>query len=82
MTDSQQGGKNQVRLPKGLKRAEIVPKSKDHYVREFDYDHAIDADFDAHRAEYTEIIMYGVPVKVKVEKDEGLEFELCDPKLK
>ena len=74
MTDSQQGGKNQVRLPKGLKRAEIVPKSKDHYVREFDYDHAIDADFDAHRAEYTEIIMYGVPVKVKVEKDEGLEF--------
>jgi len=49
-----------------MKRAEIVPKSKDHYVREFDYDHAIDADFDAHRAEYTEIIMYGVPVKVKV----------------
>ena len=74
MTDSQQGGKNQVRLPKGLKRAEIVPKSKDHYVREFDYDHAIDADFDAHRAEYTEIIMYGVPVKVKVKKDEGPEF--------
>lgn len=66
MTDSQQGGKNQVRLPKGLKRAEIVPKSKDHYVREFDYDNAIDADFDAHRAEYIEIIMYGVPVKVKV----------------
>ena len=80
MTDSQQGGKNKVRLPKGLKRAEIVPKSKDHYVREFDYDHAIDADFDAHRAEYTEINMYGVPVKVKVEKDEGSEF--YDPKQK
>ena len=82
MTDSQQGGKKQVRLPKGLKRAEIIPKTKDHYVREFDYDHAIDADFDAHRAEYTEIIMYGVPVKVKVEKDERPEFKLCDPKLK
>ena len=82
MTDSQQGGKNQVRLPKGLKRAEIVPKSKDHYVREFVYDNAIDADFDAHRAEYTEIIMYGVPVKVKVEKDEGSESKFCDPKLK
>lgn len=80
MTDYQQGGKNQVRLPKGLKRAEIVPKSKDHYVREFDYDHAIDADFDAHRAEYTEIIMYGVPVKVKVEKDEVSEF--YEPKQK
>ena len=70
MADSQQGGKNQVRLPKGLKRAEIVPKTKDHYVREFDYDNALEADFDAHRAEYTEIIMYGVPVKVKVQKSD------------
>ena len=70
MTDSQQGGKNQVRLPKGLKRAEIVPKTKDHYVREFDYDNALEADFDAHRAEYTEIIMHGVPVKVKVQKSD------------
>ena len=78
MTDSLQDGNKRVQLPKGLKRAEIVPKTKDHYLREFDYDHAIDADFDAHRAEYTEIIMYGVPVKVKVEKDEGLEF--YDPK--
>ena len=82
MTDSQQDGNKTVKLPKGLKRAEIVPKSKDHYVREFDYDHAIDADFDAHRAEYTEIIMYGVPVKVKVEKDDGSESKFCDPKLK
>ena len=70
MTDSQQGGKNQVRLPKGLKRAEIVPKTKDHYVREFDYDNALEADFEEHRAEYTEIIMYGVPVKVKVQKSD------------
>ena len=66
MTDSLQDGNKRVQLPKGLRRAEIVPKTKDHYLREFDYDHAIDADFDAHRAEYTEIIMYGVPVKVKV----------------
>ena len=70
MTDSLQDGNKRVQLPKGLKRAEIVPKSKDHYVREFDYDHAIDADFDAHRAEYTEIIMYGVPVKVKAQKSD------------
>ena len=70
MADSQQGGSKRVQLPKGLKRAEIVPKTKDHYLREFDYDHAIDADFDAHRAEYTEIIMYGVPVKVKVQKSD------------
>ena len=70
MTDSQQDGSKRVQLPKGLKRAEIVPKTKDHYLREFDYDHAIDADFDAHRAEYTEIIMYGVPVKVKVQKSD------------
>ena len=70
MTDSLQDGNKRVQLPKGLKRAEIVPKTKDHYLREFDYDHAIDADFDAHRAEYTEIIMYGVPVKVKVQKSD------------
>ena len=70
MADSQQGGKNQVRLPKGLKRAEIVPKDRESYNREFDYDNALDADFDAHRAEYTEIIMYGVPVKVKVQKSD------------
>ena len=69
-----------LQLPKGLKRAEIVPKDRESYNREFDYDHAIDVDFDAHRAEYTEIIMYGVPVKVKVEKDEGSEF--YEPKQK
>ena len=55
-----------VQLPKDLKRVEAVPRERVKYHREFDYDHAIDADFDAHRAEYTEIIMYGVPVKVKV----------------
>ena len=70
MADSQQGGKNQVRLPKGLKRAEIVLKDRESYNREFDYDNALEADFDAHRAEYTEIIMYGIPVKVKVQKSD------------
>ena len=59
-----------LQLPKGLKRAEIVPKERESYNHEFDYDHAIDADFDAHRAEYTYIIMYGVPVKVKVQKSD------------
>lgn len=62
------GDKNYKRiwLPDGLKRAEIVPKSKDHPIREEAYDKALVEDFDAHRAEYREVIMYGVAVKVKV----------------
>ena len=59
-----------LQLPKGLKRAEIVPKDRESYNREFDYDNALEADFDAHRAAYTEIIMYGVLVKVKVQKSD------------
>lgn len=55
-----------VRLPKGLKRAESVPKSSEHYKREFDYDKALEADFEANRAAYIEVVMHGVPVKVKV----------------
>lgn len=55
-----------VWLPEGLARAEIVPKSKAKPIREEDYDKALEADFDAHRAEYREVIMYGVAVKVKV----------------
>ena len=70
MTDSQQGGNKTVKLPKGLKRAEIVPKSKDHYVREFDYDQAIDADFDQNRAGYIEVVIQGLPVLVKVQKSD------------
>lgn len=64
------GGKDYKRvwLPEGLARAEIVPKDKDHPVREEAYDKALEEDFDAHRAEYREVIMYGVPVKVKVKK--------------
>ena len=57
-----------VWLPDGLERAEIVPKSKAKPIREEDYDKALEADFDAHRAEYREVIMYGVAVKVKVQK--------------
>ena len=57
-----------VWLPNGLERAEIVPKYKDNPIRQEDYDKALEADFDAHRAEYREVIMYGVAVKVKVQK--------------
>ncbi len=57
---------SRVRLPKGLKRATIISSDREKYHREFDYDKAIDNDFDEHRAEYREILMYGVPVKVKV----------------
>jgi hypothetical protein len=57
-----------VQLPEGLERAEIVHKTKDHPIREEAYDKVLEADFDAHRAEYREVIMYGVAVKVKVKK--------------
>lgn len=64
------GDKNYKRvwLPEGLERAEIVPKSKDKPIREEAYDKILEEDFDAHRAEYREVIMYGVAVKVKVKK--------------
>ena len=64
------GDKNYKRiwLPEGLARAEIVPKSKEHPIREEDYDKVLASDFDAHRAEYREVLMYGVAVKVKVKK--------------
>lgn len=57
-----------VWLPEGLERAEVVPKSKDKPIREEVYDKILEEDFDAHRAEYREVIMYGVAVKVKVKK--------------
>lgn len=59
-----------VRLPKGLKRAVVIEKSKDHPIRENDYDKVLESDFDAHRATYRTVWMYGVPVLVKVEPDE------------
>ena len=64
------GEKNYKRiwLPEGVERAEIVPKSKAHPIREEQYDKALEQDFDAHRAEYREVLMYGVAVKVKVQK--------------
>ena len=69
-----------VQLPKDLKRVEAVPRERVKYHREFDYDAALAQDFEENRASYVEVIMYGVPVKVKVEKDEGSEF--YDPKQK
>jgi hypothetical protein len=64
------GDKNykRIRLPKGLERAEIVHKSRDRPIREEEYDKVLETDFDAHRAEYREVLMYGVAVKVKVKK--------------
>lgn len=78
---SQADGKR-VFLPKGLKRAAVIGKEKRDHLMEFEYDKALHQDFEENRAEYTEIIMHGVPVKVKVEKDERPEFKLRDPKLK
>ena len=76
---SQADGKR-VFLPKGLKRATVIGKEKRDHLMEFEYDKALHQDFEENRAEYTEIIMHGVPVKVKVEKDDGSEF--YEPKQK
>ena len=76
---SQTDGKR-VFLPKGLKRATVIGKEKRDHLMEFEYDKALHQDFEENRAEYTEIIMHGVPVKVKVEKDDGSEF--YEPKQK
>lgn len=68
MTSSKISDKNYKRvfLPEGLERAEIVHKDLNHPIRTEEYDQILESDFDAHRAEYREVIMYGVPVKVKV----------------
>lgn len=64
-------GKN-VRLPKGLVRGTAVKTSVTEQMRQDEYDKALEADFEAHRAEYITIEIMGVPVKVKVEpKDES-----------
>ncbi len=55
-----------VWLPEGLERAEIIPKDPKHPIRTEDYDKLLESDFDAHRAEYREVLMYDVPVKIKV----------------
>ncbi len=62
---SQTDGKR-VFLPKGLKRVTVIDKDKGDHLMEFEYDKALHQDFEDCRAEYTEIIMHGVPVKVKV----------------
>lgn len=64
-------GKN-VRLPKGLVRGTAVHSSVYQQWRQDQYDKALEADFEAHRAEYITVEILGVPVKVKVEpKDES-----------
>lgn len=63
-----------VKLPKGLVRARIVENEPGTKKQSAEYDKLLEADYDAHRAEYREVIMYGVPVLVKVESDEGQEF--------
>lgn len=62
---SQADGKR-VFLPKGLKRVTVIDKEKRDHLMEFEYDKALHKDFEENRAEYIEIIMHGVPVKVKV----------------
>jgi len=52
-----------VKLPKDLERAEIdAPKN----IKEFEYDRAVQDDFEAHREQYREVELHGVIVKVKV----------------
>ena len=54
-------------LPKGYERASVVPRTKNGpHNYEFDYDKKLQEDFEAHRASYIEVEMYGVPVLVKV----------------
>ncbi len=68
-----------VKLPDGLVRAKIIVPGETK-LQSSDYDAALEADFDAHRDEYREVIMYGVPVKVKVEVDHGQNFSFYVPK--
>lgn len=58
-------GKN-VRLPKGLARAAVILKTRKAPLSQAEYDKALEADYEAHRAEYTEVMIHGIPVKVKV----------------
>lgn len=52
-----------INLPKDLERAEIeAPKA----IREFEYDRAVEADFNANRQQYREIELHGVKILVKV----------------
>lgn len=56
--------KKYVKLPKDVERATV--DSIPNHVREFEYDKMLEEDFQKHRAEYTEVELYGVIVKVKV----------------
>jgi len=53
-------------VPKGVARAIIIPTTKEAPLSQTEYDQALEADYDAHRAEYVEVMLHGVPVKVKV----------------
>lgn len=55
-----------IYLPKGVKRQPVLARSNEDRLAEFDYDKALQADFEENRAQYTEVMLYGVPVKVKV----------------
>ena len=53
-----------VKLPKDLERATCdAPK----HVKEFEYDRALQDDFETRREQYREVELYGVMVKVKVQ---------------
>lgn len=53
-------------VPKGVERVDIVPKTRTAPLSQTEYAQALEADYDAHRAEYTTVMLHGVPVKVKV----------------
>ena len=54
-------------LPKGLKQAVIVPRTKDHPMHGATHDELLEEDFDKDRINYRLIYIYGVPIYVKVE---------------
>lgn len=58
-------GKN-IRVPRGVARVDIVSKTKKAPMSQSEYDRAIEDDYEAHRAQYIEVMLHGVPVKVKV----------------
>lgn len=57
-----------VILPQGLKRAQIVEKSKEKRIDANDYERIVVNDFNENRAAYKTVFILGVPVKVKVER--------------
>jgi len=62
MTSSKE--RSRIKLPKDLERATVdsIPV----HAKEFEYDKCLAQDFEQNRAEYYEVELHGVPVKVKV----------------